>query len=259
MASLEEIALAFRARLAACETLIGSFIKTPSVHAIEILGDVGFDFVVVDEEHAPFDRRAIDEAMLAGRAAGVATFVRVAATQGPSLLGALDAGAGGVLAPHVVGAAMARDLVARCRYSGGTRGFSNSPRAGRYGGRSLAEHVARADAALTIVAQIEDPSALHDIDALAQVDGVDALFVGRADLAVAMGESSPEAPSVAQATSRVCAAARAAHKPVMVFVNGAQDARAMRALGASAFVYASDQGLLRQAASAALRQMRELA
>jgi staphyloferrin B biosynthesis citrate synthase len=56
--------LAFRHRLIAGEKLSGTFIKTPSGHATEILGDVGYDFVVINEEHAPFDRLAIDPALL---------------------------------------------------------------------------------------------------------------------------------------------------------------------------------------------------
>ena len=62
----------------------------------------------------------------------------------------------------------------------------------------------------TVIAQIEDPSALAVVDDIARVDGIDALFVGRGDLAAAMGESSPEAPAVRAASERVAQAARAA-------------------------------------------------
>src|SRR5437764_898565 len=60
----------FRQRFVAGEHLLGTFIKTPTSHAIEILGSLGYDFVVIDEEHAPFDRVAIDVALLAARALG---------------------------------------------------------------------------------------------------------------------------------------------------------------------------------------------
>ncbi len=96
---------AFRQRLAAKAPLLGTFIKTPTGHAIEILGDLGFDFVVIDEEHAPFDRVAIDNALLAARAAGTAGIVRVAAPSAANLLSVLDSGAIGVLVPHVSTAA----------------------------------------------------------------------------------------------------------------------------------------------------------
>ena len=64
--------IAFRRRLSAREKLSGTFIKTPTGHATEIFGDLGYDFVVIDEEHAPFDRLAVDQALVAARAAHIA-------------------------------------------------------------------------------------------------------------------------------------------------------------------------------------------
>lgn len=249
---------AFRKRLAAGDKLSGTFIKTPTGHAIEIFGDLAFDFVVIDEEHAPFDRQAIDHALVSARAARIAALVRVASATPSNLLSVLDGGAAGVLVPHVATVEKARDIVASCRYRNGKRGFSNSPRAGRYGGLSLSEHVMNGDAVTTIVAQIEDPEALDCIDDIARVEGIDALFVGRGDLAVAMGADSSDAPQVRAAAERVCAAAKAAGKPVMVFVGNADDARAMRSIGASAFIFSSDQGLMRQAASRVLTDFQSL-
>jgi 2-keto-3-deoxy-L-rhamnonate aldolase RhmA len=108
------------------------------------------------------------------------------------------------------------------------------------------------------VAQIEDPEALDQIDAIAAVDGIDALFIGRGDLAVAMGVESPAAPEIRAAAERISAAARRAEKPVMVFVGNNKDALAMREIGASAFVFSSDQGLMRQAAGRALAEFEAL-
>ena len=249
----------FRHRLTNGEKLSGTFIKTPSGHATEILGDLGYDFIVIDEEHAPFDRLAIDQALVSARAAHIAALVRVASASPSNLLSVLDAGAAGVLVPHVSSAQKAADVAAACRYKGGARGFSNSPRAGRYGGLSLQQHIEHADAVTTVVAQIEDPEALDQIDAIAAVDGIDALFIGRGDLAVALGAGSPEAPEIRAAAERISTAARRAGKPVMVFVGSNKDALAMREIGACAFVFSSDQGLMRQAAGRALAEFEALA
>jgi 2-keto-3-deoxy-L-rhamnonate aldolase RhmA len=248
----------FRKRLAAGEILSGTFIKTPSGHATEILGDLGFDFVVLDEEHAPFDRRSIDDALIAARAANIAALVRVASGTGPNLLSVLDCGAIGVLIPHVASVERAREVAAACRYRGGSRGFSNSPRAGRYGGLSLSQHIELGDAITTVIAQIEDPWALDYVEEIARVDGIDALFVGRGDLAAAMGETSSDATPVREAAERIAKAARTAGKPVLFFVGGLADAQAMRAIGGSGFIYSSDQGLLRQAALKALAELKTL-
>ena len=106
----------FRKRLSAGERLAGTFIKTPTGHSVEIFGDAGYDFVVIDEEHAPFDRQAIDHAIMAARAGRIAALVRVASASHSNLLSVLDCGATGVLVPHVASVEKARDVVAGCRY-----------------------------------------------------------------------------------------------------------------------------------------------
>jgi 2-keto-3-deoxy-L-rhamnonate aldolase RhmA len=248
--------VAFRRRLSGGEKLSGTFIKTPSGHATEIFGDLGYDFVVIDEEHAPFDRLATDQALVSAQAAHIAALVRVASAS--NILSVLDGGAVGVLVPHVSSAQAATEIAAACRYRGGKRGFSNSPRAGRYGGLSLHQHVEHADRMTTVVAQIEDPEALDQIDAIAATDGIDALFIGRGDLAVALGADSPDQPEIRAAAERISTAARRAGKPVMVFVGSNKDALAMREIGASAFIFASDQGLMRQAAAHVLAEFEAL-
>lgn len=244
---------AFRRRFRAGDLLVGSFIKSPSVHATEILGDLGYDFVVVDEEHAPIERGQTELILLAARAAGTAAIVRVPGVS--RILGALDDGAAGVLVPHVSSAAKARDMAEACRYRGGRRGFSNSPRAGRYGGFGMWPHVDRQDAAVVAIAMIEDPEALPEVDAILATEGLDGVFIGRSDLAVAMNAPGPDAPVVRSIVEAVCAAARGAGKPVCLMVGSAAEARGYRELGASAFIVASDQAFLRQAASAMLESL----
>ncbi|MDC7789715.1 aldolase/citrate lyase family protein [Rhodoplanes sp. TEM] len=245
----------FRARLAAGQHLVGTFVKTPTMHATEILGALGFDFVVIDEEHAPFDRAAIDVALLAAKAAGLAGLVRVASSAPSSLLSVLDMGATGMLVPHVSSAAMAREVAAACRYRGGRRGYSGSPRSAGYGAGKMWSTIDACDAAVTVIAQIEDPEALDEIDAIAAVEGIDALFIGRGDLTCAMGAAKNDAPEVRDAVDRIAAAAKAAGKPVAVFVGGLPEATWLKERGASAFVVSSDQGFLRNAAAKALAEI----
>lgn len=242
----------FRQRFTSGATLVGTFLKTPTVHATEILGDVGFDFVVIDEEHAPFDRNATDLVLLAARASGTAGIVRVPDSSASSLLSVLDCGAIGVLVPHVSTAAKAREVVAACRYRGGKRGFSGSPRAGRYGATPMWAHVDAADAQTTVIAMIEDPEALDEIDAIAATEGLDGFFIGRGDLTVAFGAPSQEAPVVRDAVERIAKAGRSAGKAVCAMIGRSQDAPWLRELGITAFIVSTDQGFLRQAAQAAL-------
>lgn len=247
-------AASFRRRLRAGERLIGSFVKTPTGHAVEILAELGFDFVVIDQEHAPFDRTTTDIALMAARGCDIPALVRVPGPE--AILAALDSGAAGVLAPHVSRASYARDVAALCRYRG-RRGFATSTRAGRYTATPMWRHIRDSDENIAVVAQIEDPEALNEIDTIAGVEGIDSLFIGRGDLTAAFRDESPEPPAVRQAVERIAAAARQAGKAVSVFVTGHTEADWLQSLGASAFILSSDQGFLRAAAMRGLAEMRK--
>lgn len=244
---------AFRQRFAAGERLVGTFIKTPTTHAIEILGDLGFDFVVIDAEHAPFNPESIDTALLAARASGTAGIVRVRDATASGILAMLDCGAVGILVPHVASVEIANSVAAASRYRGGKRGYSGSGRSGRYGGSSVWANVDAGDSQTTVIAMIEDPEAVENIEAIVKVDGVDGFFIGRGDLTVAFGAPSNTAPVIQSAVERISSAARAVGKPVCVMVNTADEAEGFARLGASAFIVSSDQGLMRRAAAQVLK------
>src|SRR5262249_41973840 len=159
-----------------------------------------------------FDRAGIDIAILAARAVGVPGIVRVA-DEG-SILSVLDLGATGVLVPHVATGAQARRVADACRYRGGRRGFANTTRAGRYGLAGMAQTGEAAVAAVPAFAWIEDREALDNLDAIPAPEGIEGVFLGRGDLAVAMGETAMDAPPVRQATERIAASARRAGKAI---------------------------------------------
>lgn len=248
MPGVRPSATEFRSRVSRKAHVLGTFIKTPSSHTTEIIGAVGYDFVIIDQEHAPFDRGTIDMACLGARASGTAALVRVAEPTPASILSVLDLGAAGVLVPHVDSVEKARMIAAACRYRGGNRGFSNTTRAGDFGGASFADHMAAQDAQIACIAMIEDEAALGQLDAIAAVEGIDAFFIGRGDLTAALGIERMEA-----AVKQICAAARAADRTTMVLVSSREDARAMKDLGATAFIVSNDQNFLKSAAVAALR------
>ena len=250
-------AASFRARLLARDHLVGTFIKTPTTHAIEILGAVGFDFMVIDAEHAPFDRAAIDVCLLAARAAGTAGLVRVGDVS--QVLSALDCGASGVLVPHVTSAEATRQALAAALYRGGRRGYSGSPRAAQYGAGGMWDSIDTGDAATTVIAMIEDPEGVSQIDAIVAFEALDAVFIGRGDLTVALGAASSSDAVVRDAVSRVIGAARRVGKPVCVMVGGASEAEAFRRQGATAFIVSSDQGFMRRAGAQALASIAGLA
>lgn len=244
----------FRRRLRAREHLLGTFIKTPTTHATEILGVLGFDFVLIDQEHAPFDRGAIDVMVLAARASNIAGIVRVGDPSEANILSVLDCGATGIMVPHVDSAEKAREVAAACRYKGGRRGFANTTRAGRFGELSFADHMAAQDAQVTCIAMIEDLAALDHVEAIAAVEGIDAFFIGRGDLTAAIGAPSMTSAQTHRIVEPIMLAARKAGMPVIMLCPDRDDALAMAKLGASAFVVSSDHGFLKQAARQALSE-----
>jgi 2-keto-3-deoxy-L-rhamnonate aldolase RhmA len=237
----------FRQRLAAGEAMLGTFVKMPTSQAIEILGSEGFDFVVIDAEHAPLDRAQIDLMVLAARAIGMTPLVRVGHPD--QILGALDCGAEGVMVPHIRSREDAETIAALCRYAGGVRGFAGLTRAGGWGVRKPNDHMEFQDANIVCIAMIEDVEAIEVIDDIAGVDGIDALFVGRGDLSASLGRDQEAAAKVAVMSAAVAKGAAGAGKSLLMLATSPQDAEVMRGLGVKALLVSSDHGMLKSAAA----------
>jgi 2-keto-3-deoxy-L-rhamnonate aldolase RhmA len=243
----------FRDRLLAGDAMLGTFVKMPTTQAIEILGSLGFDFVVIDQEHAPLDRTQIDLMCFAARASGMAPVVRVGDPGAANVLSALDCGAMGIMFPHTISAETAQGFVARCRYQGGVRGFAGMSRAAGWGRRSGPEHIAQQDSGIAVIAMIEDQEAVAQVPAIVATDGIDAVFIGRGDLTASFGQDPDAKAKVAALTEEIARATRAGDTTLMMLATSTADAEAMRGLGATAMLVASDHNFLRSAAAAAFR------
>ncbi|MBL8385014.1 MAG: aldolase [Burkholderiales bacterium] len=227
----------------------GTFVKTAHPQVVEVLGTAGLPFAVIDAEHAPFDRNTLDLMLLAGRAAALPLLVRIPDKAAPTILQVLDLGAAGLVVPHVNSADEARAVVSRARYRGGERGFSGSPRFAGYGALGMQAALAAGDRSV-VMCQIESRDGLANARAIAAVPGVDALFIGRADLALALGHEDIRAAAVTAATQAIIDAARAENKIAAMFVPNLAEREQFRAAGVSCFVVGSDQSFLRQGALA---------
>lgn len=233
----------FRARLRSGNPLIGTFVKTPSPIICEVLSLASLDVICLDTEHAPFGRLEIDICIAALRAADQPSLVRIAADSAAEIRNALDCGATGILVPHVTSVDQAVAIVRATRYGEGGRGYSGSTRAAAFATKDMQDHLDDSRAHTTVVVQIEDLAALDSVAAIAAVDGVDCVFVGRADLAVAMSKD-PFAPEVIDAVAAICAAGKSAGSAVGMFSPSLDDASRWRAAGASLFLLGSDQGFV---------------
>jgi 2-keto-3-deoxy-L-rhamnonate aldolase RhmA len=233
----------FRERLRAGALLSGTWVKTPSPIIVEVLALSALDCLVLDAEHAPFDRRDLDACILAARAARKAVLVRPQSSAPEAILNALDCGATGVILPHIGSAVEAQAAVTACHYTRGGRGFAGSSRAAGYTTLGMARH-REAAKGVTVIAQIEDVEAVAAIEAIAAVPGIDALFIGRADLTIAYGAASPDDPIVVDAVARICAAGKAAGRTVGMFLGRASDVALWREAGASLFILGSDHDFI---------------
>jgi 2-dehydro-3-deoxyglucarate aldolase/4-hydroxy-2-oxoheptanedioate aldolase len=209
----------FRDRLRAGDPVVGNWLSLGEPALAEVSADMGFDFVLIDTEHTPLSLETATDlarAVNAGRAdeTGTAPLLRVPWNDPVRIERALDVGVEGLMSPMVDTPAEARALVDAARYPpAGSRGLA-AARAADYG-RSFDEYVSRANDDLVLVAQMESGEAVANAADIAAVDGIDALFVGPADLSAAVAElGAYDDPAFVEAVATVLEAADDAGVPV---------------------------------------------
>jgi 2-keto-3-deoxy-L-rhamnonate aldolase RhmA len=233
----------FRSRIKNFDAVFGIFIKIPDISVIEVVAGSGLDFVVLDQEHAPLDRGALDALLFAAHSLDVPALVRVPNTDASTILAALDSGAVGILLPHVLNAGTAQRAAGACRYESG-RGYSGAARSTR-GRGVLADAIRAVDDEVVVVAQIEDASAIGSASDIAACKGIDALFIGRGDLAVSLHAAGSDAPEVWAAAQAIARAAAAHRKGLWGFAVDWDEAERLLELGGQAVVVGSDQSHLK--------------
>lgn len=248
----------FRSRMQAGETLIGTFVKTPAHDVIEVLAMAGLDFICLDAEHAPFDRARTDACLAMARALGLPALVRVPWARPELIQGALDAGAVGVVLPHISDALTAAEASRAARFGHGGRGFAGSTRWAGFGSGQMADLLARSAAETVVIAMIEEPEGVAHAHEIAATDGIDALMLGPADLSVALGKTDQTSPELAAAYETVGSACAAAGKTFATWVRNADQAAQRSQSGVNMFFTASDHTWMLQGARGAVQGIRAL-
>tara|TARA_B100001057_G_scaffold400773_1_gene412083 strand:- start:14798 stop:15544 length:747 start_codon:yes stop_codon:yes gene_type:complete len=231
------------------QSLLGTFIKTPHYNVVEVLAHASMDVLCLDAEHAPFSRQDLDTCILAARAGNMPVLVRTPNDAPETLLNVLDMGADGVVVPHVKTAEQLSAIVRHCHYGAGGRGYAGSSRFAGYTTKPLSENL-EAGKNVSIVAQLEDLDAIDNIEAIAHVDGVDCLFIGRMDLTVALGETSADTPKVKQAVEHLVEVSHRAGKATGMFVGNLEELAYWKEKGVSLFLLGSDHGFMLSGAKA---------
>jgi len=244
----------FRAALAAGPgPALGTWVKIPAMEVVELIALAGFDFVVIDLEHSPIDLESAYRLIGTALHTGVSPLVRVPDLHPGLVQRVLDAGAEGVMVPHVDTPEQARAAAAAVRFPPrGTRGVGATSRAGAWGATPLAEYLRYGQQEVVLIAQIESATGVRNAGAIAAVDGVDALLVGAADLAVSE-RTTPADPRVLELIASAVRQGRDADLPVGNA--GAATAGSVQAAVDTGFTFtmlSNDASLLRAAATAAV-------
>jgi 4-hydroxy-2-oxoheptanedioate aldolase len=174
-------------RIKSGEAVHGCWINLGSPVSAEIVGNAGFDWVLVDLEHGAGDTAIMYNQLQVLKSSASTHIVRTDDITRPQIQHIMDAGASGIMFPQIKSAGHARESVAMMYYPPrGVRGMAKMVRATDFGKHS-ADYIANLDQSAVGIIQIERLEALEDIDAIAAEPGVDVLFVGPSDLTVAMG------------------------------------------------------------------------
>jgi 4-hydroxy-2-oxoheptanedioate aldolase len=246
----------FKHGLAAGRPLVGLWSSLSSPAATEILGDSGFDWILIDTEHAPNETPMVAEQLRAASLGAAAPVVRPAWNDAVILKRLLDVGVQTLLVPFVQSPEEAARAVAATRYPPrGIRGVASVHRANRYG--RVPDYFARADDEMCVLVQLENASSVEQLEAIAAVDGVDGVFIGPSDLAASLGHLGNNAhPDVRRTIEDACRRAQAVGTPIGILAPVEADARLYLDMGFRFVAVGSDIVVLRKGCDALVERFR---
>ena len=237
---------------------VGTWIMSASPLVAEGVGHAGYDWGVVDMEHTPLDLMEIIHLLQALAGTPLVPVVRVPWNDAVTMKRVLDAGAQTLMVPFVQTADEARAAVAATRYPpGGVRGMAAMSRASRFG--TTPQFFKQANQDVCVIVQHETVESIAQLEAIAAVPGVDALFVGPGDLSGTMGHvGNLTHPDVMALMADAAKRAHALGKPIGTVGGTPEVVAQYRAIGYDFVAVASDLGLLMRAAQGAAAALRAI-
>jgi 4-hydroxy-2-oxoheptanedioate aldolase len=194
---------------------VGPFVTMTDPAIVELIALAGFDFIVIELEHAAIGLETLQNHLRAAAAHDLGVLVRVPHHDRAQMLRVLDAGADGLLVPHVSSSALAQDVAEAVRYPPlGHRGMGGGARSALYGAHGLGsvkELTEWLNANTVLAVMIEDATAVEEIEEIVRTPGLDIVHVGPSDLSASLGLiGTVEDPLLATAIMRVQTAVRTA-------------------------------------------------
>ena len=229
---------------------IGTFFELGSPTVMEALGQTGLDFIILDNEHGPFEAESSCNFVRAAEAVGLTAIARIREISRPAVLKLLDVGVQGLIAPDIHTAEQVQQLVEYAKYFPiGKRGFCPSRKDGwgfdEIGQKSVSDQMEHWNKEVLVIPQCETVGALEQIEAIVALDGVDGIFIGPFDLSISMGIPGQfEHPDFIAALEQVKLACKKAQKFCMIFAGNPDAAAERLRQGYDAVAYALDASVL---------------
>ncbi|MES3003896.1 MAG: aldolase/citrate lyase family protein [Pseudomonadota bacterium] len=247
------------ARFAKGEVALGSFVFTPDAATTEILAGAGFDYAVIDLEHAPLSIGDILSHARAADAAGISCWARVGYAEPPEIGRILDTGVQGLIMSHFgEDLDQSRRLLDAFHYPpAGSRGTCSGVRGLRYQSDDLNAEIAEANARAFSIGLIEDAAVVDRIDEVLELKGLDAVMAGGAgDLSASMGlHGQGSHPRVRAAGVRIIERAKARGLKAGVYLGELEGAEFWRDVGVDFYAYSIDYKVLAKAYRAARQSL----
>lgn len=205
------------------EKSLGTFVELGGANVVEALGQTGLDFIIVDNEHGPFDVESSLECIRAAESSGLVPLCRVREIARPAILKLLDQGAAGLIVPYIETVEQVQKLIEFGKYAPvGKRGYSGSRKDrwcfGKPGELPLDQQMKYWNEETLLIPQCETVGCLEHIEEITALEGVDGIFVGPFDLSISMGMPGDfQNPKMIAAFERIIKACKAAGKLSIIF------------------------------------------
>lgn len=241
------------------ENVYGPFWRTSACALVEILGNVGFDFFVIDMEHGPHSVETVGMLIRVANMSRVAPIVRVPENTKSAISRALDRGATGILVPHVSTKAETQKVVSASKFfPNGERGMDIHGRPANYGMVSKEQYLSEANQNTLVAIQIENLQGVKGLKDILEVKGIDVIFIGPYDLSQSMGiPGQVSHPELISEMEKMVKLIRGAGTVAGIYVDDPQTAKRWTDLGVQFISILIDVLIFYQGCKSLLEKLKE--
>lgn len=231
-------------------SVFGLFCSIPNPAAVEIIGEAGFDFVIIDTEHVLVNPETLENMIRAAEGVGITPLVRVADDSHKQIVRLLDAGAQGIVLPMVENSERVAKAVQACQYHPNGRRSVNAGRPGSFGRekafgeRGLVDYMAFSNEQIMVVPMIESQQGFENIQEIVSVNGVSFILEGAADLSQSLGVPwQTEHEKVQNILTQILNTCKKVGIPYCAISRGTDDVKQWRDKGVQIFVMGDERGI----------------